>query len=74
MTSQKKILISLPYDLVKDVDSLVDAGFYKTRSDLIYDGLMCILPLKKLVEERQSKRLTELLLKATDLTRHTEKS
>ena len=65
---QKKIMISLPEEVLNDADALVKAGFYKNRSDLIYEGLMGIAPLKRLVDERHGKRLDELLVKANALT------
>ena len=58
---QKKVMISLPEETLKDVDGLVKAGFYRTRSDLIYEAVMKIDPIKILAERRTDARLKEML-------------
>ena len=51
---QKKVMISLPEETLKDIDDLVKAGFYRTRSDLIYEAVMKIDPIRILSERRTS--------------------
>lgn len=57
----KRVIISLEENLVKDIDALIKAGFYRNRPELITEALLKIEPLKKLAEKRRSETFLKLL-------------
>ena len=59
----KRFTVSLEENLLKDMDSLIKAGFYRNRPELITAALFKIDPIKRLSDKRYLVRLSKIAIK-----------
>lgn len=56
-----RISLTVNGDTLKDMDKLIQAKFYRNRTELVDQALMKIEPLKRLREERTAETMMEII-------------